>query len=58
MKKFLIPFISFVFLIIIVLSVVWFNIPNIVAHYLTKDFGVDVTIENITYKKKNLNVKC
>ena len=57
MKKFIIPLFSFICLIIILLFVTWFNIPNIVAHFLTKDFGVPVSIENITYSKNVLSLK-
>ena len=57
MKKFFLPFISFIFLIAIILVVIWFNLPNIFAHFLTKDFGVSVSIENILLKKNQVDIK-
>jgi len=56
MKKFFIPFFSFIIILAIIGFVIWFNIPNIVAHLLSKEFNVPVSIQNVTITKKHLKV--
>ncbi|NGX32127.1 MAG: hypothetical protein K1060chlam4_00168 [Candidatus Anoxychlamydiales bacterium] len=56
MKKFFIPFFSFIIIIVIIGFVIWFNIPNIVAHMLTKEFNVPVSVQNVTITKKHLKI--
>jgi len=56
MKKFFIPFFSFIIIIVIIGFVIWFNFPNIVAHMLSKEFRVPVSIQNVTITKKHLKV--
>ncbi|MBN2478738.1 MAG: hypothetical protein JXA94_00765 [Parachlamydiales bacterium] len=57
MKKIIIPILSLIFLIVILLVIIWFNIPNIVSKKLSQNFGVPVSIENITFSKGNAKIK-
>lgn len=57
MKKFWIPFITFVSIIIIIGFIAWFNIPNIIANILTREFSVLVTVGNVNLSKNNLKVQ-
>jgi len=57
MKKFLIPFISLVLIIIIIAVITWFNIPSIVAHMLSKEFNVPVSVGNVDILKNNVKIK-
>ncbi len=57
MKKFLIPFISLLLIVIIIAVIAWFNIPSILAHILSKEFSVSVSIGNVDISKNKLKVK-
>lgn len=57
MKKFFIPLISFILIIIIIGFILWFNIPNIIAHKLSKELSVPVSIENVIISKNNLVIE-
>ncbi|NGX63467.1 MAG: hypothetical protein KR126chlam6_00879 [Candidatus Anoxychlamydiales bacterium] len=56
MKKFFIPFISLVLILIIIGFVIWFNIPNIVSRMLSKEFSVPVNVENVKISKNLLQI--
>jgi hypothetical protein len=57
MKKFLIPIISLLLIMFIVIIIAWFNIPKILAHILSKEFSVFVSVGNVDVTKNNLKVK-
>lgn len=56
MKKFFIPFISFILIIIIIGFIIWFNIPTIVSHMLSKEFNVPVSVENVSLHKHLMQI--
>lgn len=56
MKKFAIPFLSFILIIVIIGFVAWFNLPNIVEHVLSKEFTVPVTVGNIEIAKNYFKI--
>lgn len=57
MKKYLIPFLSFILIVIIIAFIAWFNIPNIVAHILSREFSVPVAVGNVNISKDNLKIE-
>lgn len=56
MKRFLIPFVSLILILIILAFVTWFNIPNILAHILSREFSVSTTVGNVNISKNNLKI--
>ena len=57
MKKLFILLPSFILLLIIIVIIGWFNIPNILAYILSNKFNVTVTIGNVNISKNNLLIK-
>jgi hypothetical protein len=57
MKKIFIPIISLIFIIIIIGIIAWFNMPNIIAHILSKEFNVPVLVGNVDISKNSLDIK-
>ena len=57
MKKFFIPFISLIVIIIIIGFILWFNIPNIIARKISKELSVPVSIENVILSKHNMIIE-
>jgi hypothetical protein len=56
MKKAIIIFGSFIAFVVIIATILWFNMPSYISRYLTKEFGVQTSISNVTLDTKNLNV--
>ncbi len=56
MKKFLIIFFSSIIIVVIIGFIIWFNIPNIIAHMLSKEFNVPVSIQSVSITKKHLKI--
>ena len=56
MKKIFIFFISFIVILLVIATFCWFNLPSIVSHYLSKDFGIPISIENIKISSDELNI--
>ncbi|MFA6118810.1 MAG: hypothetical protein WCT85_01290 [Parachlamydiales bacterium] len=54
MKKFFIPLIALLSILLISLVVLWFNFPIIIANIASKEFSVPVSIRNISLSKNNL----
>jgi len=56
MKKFCISFVAFVLILIIIATILWFNIPAFVAKFLSKEFKVSVSVGNINVTRNHLNI--